>query len=128
MQCLDPNDEHFDELRLMEEQLGSFRTLRGKPYRLVPLPMAKPVFDKKAGRLPATYANFLVTNGAVLMPTYDEYETDLLAKQQLQKAFPHHDIVGIDCRPLIIQHGSLHCSTMQFPVGTMRQRENERLR
>ena len=115
VKCLDPNDEHYVELAQMEAQLKEFRTMEGKPYRLIPLPMAKAVYDENGNRLPATYANFLITNGAVLMPTYGDASTDLKAKEQLQKAFPTYDIVGIDCRPLIIQHGSLHCCTMQFP-------------
>lgn len=115
VQCLDKDDEHYAELSKMEAQLKSFRTIEGKPYRLVPLPMAKAVYDEDGSRLPATYANFLVTNGAVLMPTYGNPDTDLKAEEQLSKAFPHHDIIGIDCQPLIIQHGSLHCCTMQFP-------------
>lgn len=119
VQCLDPNDEHFEELRLMEEQLKQFRTLEGKPYRLVPLPMAKAIHDKDGSRLPATYANFFVTNGAVLMPTYGDPATDRQAEEQLRKAFPQHDIIGIDCRILVTQHGSLHCCLMQFPVGTI---------
>ena len=115
VKCLDPNDEHYVELAQMEAQLKEFRTMEGKPYRLIPLPMAKAIYDEDGTRLPATYANFLITNGAVLMPTYGDEATDLKAKEQLQKAFPTYDIVGIDCRPLIIQHGSLHCCTMQFP-------------
>ena len=116
VQCLDEEDEHYAELSKMEAQLKEFRTLEGKPYRLIPLPMAKAVYDEDEGtRLPATYANFLITNGAVLMPTYGNLETDQQAEEQIRKAFPQHDIVGIDCQPLIIQHGSLHCCTMQFP-------------
>lgn len=120
VQCLDPNDEHYAELSLMEAQLQTFRTMEGKPYYLIPLPMAKAIHDEDGTRLPATYANFLIINGAVLMPTYGDPDNDLMAKEQLQTAFPHHDIVGIDCRPLITQHGSLHCCTMQFPVGTVK--------
>lgn len=119
VQCLDKDDEHYTELSLMEAQLQEFRTTEGKPYRLVPLPMAKPAYDEDGTRLPATYANFLVINGAVLMPTYGEPATDLKAEQQLRLAFPNHDIIGIDCQPLIIQHGSLHCCTMQFPIETL---------
>ena len=115
VRCLDEDDEHHAELAKMEAQLQSFRTLKGEPYRLVPLPMAKAAYDEDGTRLPATYANFLVTNGAVLMPTYGNPDTDLEAKSQLAKAFPRHDIVGIDCRTLITQHGSLHCCTMQYP-------------
>ena len=116
VKCTDRSDEHYHELSLMEQQLSTFRTMDGKPYRLIPLPMARPAFDEDGNRLPATYANFLITNGAVLTPTYGDADTDLQAEEQLRKAFPRHDIVGIDCRPLIIQHGSLHCCTMQFPA------------
>lgn len=119
VQCLDQTDEHYEELQLMEEQLRNFRTLEDKPYRLIPLPMAEPVFDENGTRLPATYANFLVINNAVLMPTYNSRELDEAARTQLQKAFPRHEVIGIDCRPLIIQHGSLHCCTMQYPVGVI---------
>lgn len=119
VQCTDTEDEHYEELRLMEEQLQTFRTMKDEPYKLIPLPMAKPAYDEDGTRLPATYANFLIINGAVLMPTYADPYTDDLARRQLQKAFPKHEIIGIDCRPLIIQHGSLHCCTMQFPTGTL---------
>ena len=120
VQCLDEGDEHYAELQRMEAQLKEFRTMDGKPYRLIPLPMTKAVYDEDGTRLPATYANFLFINGAVLMPTYGDEDTDLKAKEQFRKAFPKHDIIGIDCRPLITQHGSLHCCTMQFPIGTMK--------
>lgn len=121
VQCTDAADEHHAELQLMEEQLRTFRTLEGKPYRLIPLPMAAPAHDPEDGhRLPATYANFLVMNDAVLMPTYGHPELDALAASQLQLAFPQHEIVGIDCQALIMQHGSLHCCTMQFPAGVVK--------
>lgn len=116
VQCLNPNDEHYDALQHMEEQLKTFRTLNGKPYNLVPLPMAEATYDEEGQRLPATYANFLIMNTAVLMPTYNNMKLDELAKMQLQAAFPDYEIVGIDCRVLIRQHGSLHCCTMQFPA------------
>ena len=90
----------------------AFRTLKGEPYELIPLPMADVVYDGEE-RLPATYANFLIINGAVLLPTYDSPK-DEIAKQQLQKAFPDRAIILIDCRVLIKQHGSLHCVTMQY--------------
>jgi agmatine/peptidylarginine deiminase len=118
VQCLDEGDEHYAELQQMEAQLKEFRTIDGKPYRLIPLPMAKAVCDEDGTRLPATYANFLIINGAVLMPTYGDEDTDKKAEEQLRKAFQNYDIIGIDCRPLITQHGSLHCCTMQFPRGT----------
>jgi agmatine/peptidylarginine deiminase len=97
----------------MEEQLKTFRTLAGEPYRLIALPMARPAFEDDE-RIPATYANYLVINGAVLVPTYDT-DLDAIALSQVQQAFPEHEIVGIDCQALIRQHGSLHCVTMQYP-------------
>jgi agmatine/peptidylarginine deiminase len=115
VQCSDTNDEHYRELSLMEEELKSFKTLDGKPYRLIPLPMAEAVYWE-GERLPATYANFLIINDAVLVPFYGS-SRDEMARQQLQKAFPDREIVGINCLPLIKQHGSLHCITMQFPQG-----------
>ena len=114
--CDDPEDEQYEELRLMEEQLKTFRTLEGKPYHLLKLPMPRPIYDG-ADRLPATYANFLVINDAVLCPTYAQPDLDVEALRRIGEAFPNREIIGIDCRPVIRQHGSLHCCTMQFPCG-----------
>ena len=113
VQCLDEQDEHYDELQKMEQELQQFRTADNRPYCLIALPMADEVRDENNERLPATYANFLIINGAVLMPTYNSPK-DETAKQQLQKAFPDREIVGVNCLPLIKQHGSLHCVTMQY--------------
>lgn len=117
--CEDKEDEHYEALKAMEEELKAFRTAEGNPYRLIALPMA-PISFEEDFRLPATYANFLIMNGAVLMPTYNSAELDQKAKEQLQTAFPDREIVGIDCRTLIRQHGSLHCVTMQFPEGILK--------
>lgn len=106
-------DEHYDALFAMEEELKGFRQLNGEPYRLVPLPMADPVYWE-GERLPATYANFLIINGAVLVPFYGSPK-DEVARQTLQEVFPEREVVGINCLPLIKQHGSLHCVTMQYP-------------
>ena len=114
MGCDDPDDEQYEELHLMEEELKTFRTVEGKPYRLLKLPMPRPiVFEGE--RLPATYANFLVINGAVLCPTYAQPDLDAEALRLVGEAFPDREIVGIDCRSIIKQHGSLHCCTMQYP-------------
>ena len=115
VQCTDKHDEHFKELSRMELELQKFKTPAGKPYRLIPLPMAETVYDD-GERLPATYANFLIINGAVLTPCYNS-PLDEVACLQLQLAFPDREIIGVDCRPLIRQHGSLHCVTMQLPEG-----------
>ena len=109
----DRNDLHFEELSQMESELQAFRTLDGNPYKLIGLPMAEPVFFE-GERLPATYANFLIINNAVLVPTYGS-SLDELAIKQLQLAFPNREVIGIFCLPLLKQHGSLHCVTMQFP-------------
>ncbi|MBN1462624.1 MAG: agmatine deiminase family protein [Paludibacteraceae bacterium] len=117
VQCTDKNDVHYEELKLMEEELQAFRTTDGNPYHLIPLPMADAIFEEEV-RLPATYANFLIINEAVLVPFYNSTK-DEIAKEALKKAFPTREIIGIDCRSLIKQHGSLHCVTMQFPKGIM---------
>ena len=115
VQCKEPDDEHFDELQAMEQELQAFTRANGEPYRLIALPMADKV-EWEGERLPATYANFLIMNGAVLLPFYQSPK-DAVAKAALQEAFPDREIVGIDCLPLIKQHGSLHCVTMQYPEG-----------
>lgn len=115
VKCEDCEDEHYEALDKMERQLKAFVDYTGNPYNLIPLPMATPVYDEDNKRLPATYANFLIMNDAVLMPFYNDNKKNEEAKIQLQKAFPYKKIVGIDCTSLIRQHGSLHCVTMQYP-------------
>ncbi|MCF0182761.1 MAG: agmatine deiminase family protein [Bacteroidaceae bacterium] len=112
-------DSHSDELNRMEAQLREFQTDDGRPYRLVPLPSPTPMFDEEGCPMPATYANFLVINGAVLVPTYAQPQTDSEALTQIANVFLDREIVPIDCRSLIHQHGSLHCCTMQYPAGVI---------
>ena len=119
VKCHDAADEHYAELQLMEAQLQTFRTACNEPYRLVSVPLPDAVYDEDGERLPATYANFLIINTAVLYPTYDQPDKDMEAGRALQKAFPQYDVVGVDCRALIRQHGSLHCVTMQYPKGVL---------
>lgn len=116
--CDDPADQHYAALKSMEGELRSFRTASGGPLRLLPLPWPQAKFDDAGERLPATYANYLVINGAVLVPTYND-PADARALAVIGEAFPGRDIVGIDCAPLIYQHGSLHCVTMQLPKGVL---------
>lgn len=116
--CDDPSDEHYAELNLMKKELESFKNLQGNPYRLTPLPWPQAKVNSEGRRLPATYANFLIINGAVLMPTYDD-PADQIAALQLQKCFPDREIVSIPCRSLIENFGSLHCVTMQLPEGAV---------
>ncbi len=124
VKCNDKNDEHYEELSKMEEQLGTFRTLDNKPYNLLVLPMADAIIEN-GERLPATYANFLIMNNAVLYPTYNQLQNDAKAAQVLAKAFPGYEIVGIDCRALIKQHGSLHCVAMQYPAECFNSGKNK---
>jgi agmatine deiminase len=116
--CDDPGDEHYTELKAMEAELETFRTRDDKAYRLVPLPWPKARFAADGRRLPATYANFLIINGAVLLPTYDD-PADPEAAARLAQCFPDREIIGIPCLPLIQQYGSLHCVTMQLPTGVL---------
>jgi len=116
--CDDPEDEHYAELKAMEAELQAFRTAAGQPYRLVPLPWPQAKYDDEGGRMPATYANFLIINGAVLVPTYRD-PADAVALERLKTCFPEREVIGIDCLPLVYQHGSLHCVTMQLPAGVL---------
>ena len=106
-------DEDHPNLDAMERELQTLRTLDGRPYRMLKLPLPRPIYDD-GDRLPATYANYLVVNGAVLVPTYNQPDLDQEAMRVVGLAYPDHEIVGIDCRPVIRQHGSLHCCTMQY--------------
>ena len=115
--CDDPGDGHFAELQAMAAELAALRTVDGRPYRLFPLPWPQPILDQ-GRRLAASYANFLIVNGAVLMPAYGD-QADNAAAAVLAQAFPGREIVQIDCRPLIWQNGSLHCVTMQLPEGLL---------
>ena len=113
--CDDPTDAHYAELKAMADEIAALRTRDGQPYRLFPLPWAQPILDGER-RLAASYANFLILNGAVLMPSYGD-DADDRAAAVLAEAFPGREIVQIDCRPIIWQNGSLHCLTMQLPQG-----------
>lgn len=114
VKCYDTEDEQFADFDAMEKQLQTFRTIDGKPYRLLPLPMPRAIYDD-GDRLPATYANFLVINGAVLVPTYGQPDLDRQALATINDAFPDREVIGIDAQVAVRQHGSLHCLTMQFP-------------
>jgi len=117
--CDDPDDEHYVPLRAMREELAALRTLDERPYRLLELPIPAPILDPRGQRLPASYTNFLIINGMVLVPLYAD-PNDAIAITRLASAFSQHEVIGIDCRPLIRQYGSLHCLTMQLPRGVLR--------
>jgi len=111
--CTNKNNQDYQELKDMEEELKTFTTLEGAKYKLIPLPNIDPIYDEDDEQLPATYANFLIINGAVLVPIYN-IKSDTVALDIFKSLFPKRDIIGIDCSTLIKQHGSLHCVTMQY--------------
>ncbi|PNV84030.1 MAG: agmatine deiminase [Sulfurimonas sp.] len=113
VQCNDESDEHYKELKLMQEELQAFS--QTYDFKLIPLPMSDACYFE-GERLPATYANFLFVNGAVLVPIYG-VKQDEEALEIFRKTFPTKEIVGINCFSLIKQHGSLHCVTMNFAAG-----------
>lgn len=109
---------HYDALQRMAEELGAMTDVGGTAYILVPLPWPEPRYDGDGHRLPATYANFLVFNGTVFVPTYRAAQDDK-ALAAVAQAFPGYRVEGVDCLPLIHQHGSLHCISMQLPRGVL---------
>jgi agmatine/peptidylarginine deiminase len=121
--CDRQDDPHYPSLAAMADQLRGFASAGGQPYRLVPLPLPAACFDADNRRLPASYANFLILNDAVLMPAYND-PADTLAADAPQGCFPGRDIIPIDCLPLIRQSGSLHCATMQLPAGFLAETDH----
>ncbi|HXD83158.1 MAG TPA: agmatine deiminase family protein [Rudaea sp.] len=115
--CDDPTDPHYDELAAMCDELAALRTADGRPYRLHALPWAKPIFDD-GRRLAASYANYLIVNGAVLVPAYGD-PADEQAARIIADAHPGRAVIAVPCRSLIWQNGSLHCLTMQLPEGVL---------
>lgn len=124
----DDTDGHIDTLARLapmnsifycpsvsKDELAALTNADNEPFNLFELPMPDPVHDPDDGSLlPATYANYLVTRNAVLMPTYGQPLKDRQAEQTLGIVFADRKIIPVDCRALIRQHGSLHCATMQI--------------
>lgn len=111
--CDDPDDEHHRPLTAMARELSALRTADGRPYRLTALPLPAPQYHDDR-RLPAGYANFLLGNGVILAPAYDD-PADAKAHALLADCFPDRELIPIDCRALIRQNGALHCAAMQIP-------------
>lgn len=117
--CDDETDSHYASLKAMEREILSFRRPDGMPFNTIALPLPDAIYDEDGCRLPATYANYLVVNDAVLLPVYRQPRKDTLAAQMLKIVYHDREIIPVDCRALIRQHGSLHCATMQFPSNTI---------
>ncbi|EWH11406.1 hypothetical protein DS2_04505 [Catenovulum agarivorans DS-2] len=118
--CDDPQDNHFSSLAKMKSQLAKFTNHLDQPYKLYQLPWPDAQYDMHNQRLPATYANFLIINGAVLLPVYG-VKQDQQAIKIMQQVFDKHEVIPINCLPIIEQFGSLHCITMQLPQGFLQQ-------
>jgi len=118
VRCTDAADEHYHALARMEAELRGFRQANGAPYRLVPLPLPRAILDAQGDRLPATYANFLITNRSILLPAYDD-PADQQAIAALAAVSGERRVVPINCRTPIEEFGSLHCLTMQLPEGAL---------
>jgi len=114
VQCLNEEDEHYEALKKMEVELQEFRDSEGKFYNLLPLPLPSAKYNVEKRRLPATYVNFLITNGALIYPTYSVKE-DKLAHEIFKAFFSDREIIPVECSRLVEEGGSLHCSTMQVP-------------
>lgn len=112
--CENPADTHYAELSAMRDEIRALRTAEGRPFNIIELPLPAAIHDEDGQRLPATYANYLVVNGGVLVPSYGQPKTDRLASLMIGSAYPGKKVVQVDCRALIRQHGSLHCATMQI--------------
>ncbi len=119
--CEGGSTEQATGLGEMATELQGLRRDNGLPWNLIGLPLPDPVLDPDEKRvLPATYANFLALGRSVLVPTYGQRQPDDLALQIIGSAFPDHRVIGVDCRALVRQNGSLHCATMQIPAGLIR--------
>jgi len=115
--CDDRDDPHHAELARMHEEIARLRTVDGRPYTLHVLPWARPIHDE-GRRLAASYANYLIVNGAVVMPSYGD-AADAEAARVVAAAHPGREVVPVDARELIWQNGSVHCLTMQLPAGVL---------
>lgn len=113
--CRDIKDTHYAPLSAMAEELADLRNTNGQPYQLVELPLPRPIHDCEDGhRLPTGYANFLIANGCVVVPSFDD-PADAHAHEIIAGLFPDRDIRAVNSRALIRQHGGIHCAAMQIP-------------
>ena len=110
----DPQDINYAVLQDNFRRLQAATDQAGRPLQVIPLPMPSPLWTDD-GPLPASYANFYIANGVVLLPTYN-HPNDQLALAVLQRVFPQRRIVAIPCEPLIWGLGAIHCITQQQPA------------
>lgn len=109
-----PNDPHFSGLAALVEECR----VKLPEHQIFELPLPE-IYADDGGRLPASYANYLINNQQILCPVYQQAE-DQQALKILAEAYPAYKIVAINCLPLVQQYGSLHCISMQVPDGTLK--------
>ncbi len=109
----DPVDENFEPLQDNLERLKAMHDQDGRSLEIVELPMPRPIHFE-GWRVPATYANFYVANGRVLVPTFND-PSDGLAVGILQQCFPDREVCGIHCTDIALGAGALHCLAQQQP-------------
>lgn len=114
---VDPGGVNDDVLARNLERLKSFRTADGDPFEIHTIDLPEPceTDDWRLPQLPASYVNFLILNGAILVPQYRQPENDQAALKQIAALFPGREAIGIDCLDLVKEGGSLHCITQQQP-------------
>lgn len=111
----DPEDDNYHALAENIRRLQRFRTSLGEPYASVRLPLPKPIYHE-GERLAASYLNFIVLNGAVLVPTYGQPKSDSDALEILGDCFPDREIIGVDCTDILKEGGALHCMSQHQPA------------
>jgi len=119
LSCSRKTDPHFQPLKAMEEQLREFRKADGQSYQLVPIELPEPQIDENGARLPASYANFLILNGIVIVPVFN-CPQDAAAISRIEKCFSQKRVVTVPGNNLIRQFGGPHCATMQLPANSLK--------
>ncbi|NPA54045.1 MAG: agmatine deiminase family protein [Aquificae bacterium] len=120
----DKSDPNYEPLQENLERLKSFTDANGKPFNIITLPMPDPVYykypdSKEPERLPASYANFYISNTAVIVPIYN-CDKDKIALEILQRVFPDRAVIGIYAYDIVVGLGAFHCLTQQIPEGKLR--------
>lgn len=117
-EAVDSTDSNYEALKENYARLSNFRTPADKPYTVVPLPLPDPI-QYGGGPLAASYLNFIVLNGAVLVPTYRQPDKDRQAMEILEQCFPGREIHGVDCTDIIKEGGALHCMSQHQPARSL---------
>jgi agmatine deiminase len=113
------SDPNYRVLQENRERLQDLRTVSGSRVEVLDLPMPAPLTPSggwRLDRLPASYANFLIINGAVLAPVFNQGKRDRNALGLIHECFPNRDVLAIECSDLVFEGGALHCISQQQPA------------